>query len=109
MILLRTDDGNGKMQFVTVRNDSFYRECKHCGRILPIPSICEYMDDLGEEDFEDEVLDWCGACLDKKYEIEDLYMQKVAQDLAAEVKKKKMQNSLLSQVDNMDETEQENS
>ena len=26
MILLRTDDENGKMQFVTVRSDSFYRE-----------------------------------------------------------------------------------
>lgn len=29
MILLRTCDENDKVQFVTVKNDMFYLECKH--------------------------------------------------------------------------------
>lgn len=46
MILLRTSDENGKVQFVTVKNDMFYLECKHCGRIFPMGSICELMEEL---------------------------------------------------------------
>ena len=52
MILLRTCDENGKVQFVTVKNDMFYLECKHCGRIFPIGSICEFMEELGNENFD---------------------------------------------------------
>ena len=34
MILLRTCDENGKVQFVTVKNDMFYLECKHCSWLV---------------------------------------------------------------------------
>ena len=71
MILLRTSDENGKVQFVTVKNDMFYLECKHCGRIFPIGSICEFMEELGNEDFDSEVLDWCEDSLEEKYEREE--------------------------------------
>ena len=67
MILLRTCDENGKVQFVTVKNDMFYLECKHCGRIFPIGSICEFMEELGDENFDSEVLDWCEDCLVQKF------------------------------------------
>ena len=79
MILLRTDDENGKVQFVTVRNDMFYLECKHCGRIFPIGSICELMEELSDENFDSEVLDWCEECFDEKCEQEDHYLKMLAQ------------------------------
>ena len=75
MILLRTSDENGKDQFVTVKNDMFYLECKHCGRIFPIGSICEFMEELGNEDFDSEVLDWCEECLDEKCEQQDRFLK----------------------------------
>ena len=92
MILLRTCDENGKVQFVTVKNDMFYLECK---RIFPIGSICEFMEELGDENFDSEVLDWCEDCLDEKYEREDRYLKMLAQ--AKEVDKSK--KSLFSQED----------
>ncbi|MCI5761381.1 MAG: hypothetical protein MR028_03015 [Ligilactobacillus agilis] len=76
----------------TVKNDMFYLECKHCGRIFPIGSICEFMEELGNENFDSEVLDWCEDCLDEKYEREDRYLKMLAQ--AKEVDKRK--NSLNS-------------
>ena len=85
MILLRTCDENGKVQFVTVKNDMFYLECKHCG----------FMEELGDENFDSEVLDWCEDCLDEKYEREDRYLKMLAQ--AKEVDKSK--KSLFSQED----------
>ena len=99
MILLRTSDENGKVQFVTVKNDMFYLECKHCGRIFPIGSICELMEELGGEDFEAEVLDWCEECFDEKCEQEDVFLKMLTQ--AKEVDKRK--NSLLSKEDGVDD------
>ena len=99
MILLRTCDENGKVQFVTVKNDMFYLECKHCGRIFPIGSICEFMEELGNENFDSEVLDWCEDCLDEKYEREDRYLKMLAQ--AKEVDKRK--NSLILKDDSIDD------
>ena len=57
------------------------------------------MEELGDEDFDSEVLDWCEDCLDEKYEREDRYLKMLAQ--AKEVDKKK--NSLISKDDSIDD------
>ena len=78
MILLRTYDENGNIQFLPVTPDMFYQECKHCGRIFPISSICTFLKTLREEVFELDVLDWCEECLIENCEWEEHYRDTLA-------------------------------
>lgn len=73
MILLRTCDENGNNQFLPVELDVLYQECKHCGRIFPIGSICEFLKILYDEGFEIDVLNYCEDCLAERCECEAYY------------------------------------
>lgn len=73
MILLRTCDENGNNQFLPIELDMLYQECKHCGRIFPIGSICEFLKILYDEGFEIDVLNYCEDCLAERCECEAYY------------------------------------
>lgn len=73
MILLRTCDENGNNQFLPVELDMLYQECKHCGRIFPIGSICEFLKILYDAGFEIDGLNYCEDCFAERCECEAYY------------------------------------
>lgn len=69
MALLRTYDSNGKIQFVIIKPDMFYFQCKHSDYIFSIGSICRSCD----EDCKIDALEWYEDCLDEKCECGEHY------------------------------------
>lgn len=82
MIMVKTEDSNGTIHLTPVRNDCFYLRCKYCGGLFPIDSICEFMEDLGGEDFDSPILDICDDCLDEKCACEDEVLRVIRQQKA---------------------------
>lgn len=74
MIMVKTENLNGTIHLTQIRDDNIYLHCRFCGGLFPIESICEYMEELGGEDFKSSVNDICEECLNKKCEREDKLM-----------------------------------
>lgn len=66
MIMVKTEDSNGTIHLTPIRNGKIFLHCKYCGGLYPIPSLCDFMEDLGDEDYNSDVLDICDECMDKK-------------------------------------------
>jgi hypothetical protein len=71
MIMVKTEDLNGTIHLTPIRNNNIYLQCRSCGGLFPIDSICEYMEELGGEDFDSTANDICEECLNKRCERED--------------------------------------
>ena len=67
MIMVKTEDLNGTIHLTPIRNNSIYLHCRYCGGLFPINSICEFMEELGDENFDSPLLDICDDCMDELY------------------------------------------